>query len=377
MTTILCIDYCNWTFTLAYHYYLSISYQHGVETSIFKKERMMSKKVMLFICVILLCLSSSSWAGSASGRIVMEFDLSAQPQGQEAKLWIPYPVSSQYQDISDIDINGDYAESAVYADKKFRNPILYARWDKDAKSRKLSFSFTAVRQEVVRRDFPVEESAWSPVDYQRWLLPTSLGPVDGPVKTLADKITAGKTTVRERAKAIYDWICENMYRDPDTIGCGKGNVCDLLQKPGGKCTDIHSVFVALCRAAGIPAREIFGIRLGKKDGQDISKWQHCWAEFFLPGYGWVPVDPADVRKMMLKQNLKPGDAKTLEYRRYFWGAWDACRVQLAMGRDLILTPPQAAGPLNTFGYPYAEMDGKPLDFYQPKTFGYKIIYHQL
>ena len=337
----------------------------------------MIKKVILSILIILLGWTGWSWAGSASGRIVMEFDLSAQPRNQEAKLWVPYPVSSQYQDISNIEIDGDFAESAVYADKTFRNPTLYARWDKDAKSRKLTLSFTAVRQEVVRRDFPDKETAWSPIDYQRWLRPSSLGPIDGPVKILADKITAGKTTVLDRAKAIYDWTCDNMHRAPETIGCGKGDVCKLLQKPGGKCTDIHSVFVALCRAAGVPAREIFGIRLGKKDGQDITKWQHCWAEFFLPGYGWVPADPADVRKMMLKKNLKPSDAKTLAYRRYFWGAWDAYRVQLAIGRDLTLNPPQAAAPLNTFGYPYAEIAGKPLDFYQPKLFSYNIIYHKI
>ena len=87
----------------------------------------------------------------------------------------------------------------------------------------------------------------------------------------------------ERAKAIYDWTVENMYRDPDTKGCGKGDVCSLPVKPGGKCTDISAVYIALCRAAGVPAREIFSVRLGKKDGEDITTYQHCWAEFFLPG----------------------------------------------------------------------------------------------
>jgi transglutaminase-like putative cysteine protease len=102
--------------------------------------------------------------------------------------------------------------------------------------------------------------------------------------------------------------------------------------------DIHSVFVALCRAAGVPAREIFGLRPAKKGGQDISSRQHCWPEFYLPGYDWVPVDPADVRKKMLKENLSLNDAGTKSFRAYFWGGWDAYRVKLAMGRDLILTP---------------------------------------
>lgn len=325
----------------------------------------------------LLCLAmpfTVSAAEQSSGTITMEFDLTDQPAGKEAKLWIPYPLSDENQVITNISVSGDYAESAVYSDTKYSSPMLYARWDKDATSRKLVFSFHAVRDEVVKKDFPAKEGAWDPADYSLYLSPTSLGPIDGVVKSLADKIVVDKTTVYDKAKAIYDWICENMYRDPDTKGCGPGDVCTLLVTPGGKCTDIHSVFVALARAAGVPAREVFGIRQGKEDVVDITTWQHCWAEFFLPGYGWVPVDPADVRKMMLKNDLKLGDEKTNELREYFWGAWDQYRVELAVGRDLVLNPAQQGEPLNTFGYPYAEVGGEVLDWYDPKTFKYTITY---
>jgi transglutaminase-like putative cysteine protease len=120
--------------------------------------------------------------------------------------------------------------------------------------------------------------------------------------------------------------------------------------------------VALCRAAGVPAREVFGIRLGKESVVDITDWQHCWAEFYLPGYDWVPVDPADVRKMMLTQNLQLTEAKTEAYRTYFWGGWDQYRVKPAAGRDLTLNPAQTGRPLNTFGYPYGEIGAEVLDF---------------
>lgn len=312
----------------------------------------------------------------AAGTITMAFDLSAHPADQETKLWIPYPLSDGDQVIANISVSGDYAESAVYSDQKYSTPMLYARWDKGATSRKLVLTFHATRNEVVRKDFPAQEAAWNPADLSPYLEPTSLGPIDGAVKELADRLVADKTTVYDKAKAIYDWICLNMHRDADTKGCGKGDVCYLLAAPGGKCTDIHSVFVALCRAAGVPAREVFGVRLGKKETEDITKWQHCWAEFFLPGYGWVPVDPADVLKMMLTQNLKIDDQKTREYQEYFWGAWDAYRVKLAMGRDLLLNPPQAGKPLNTFGYPYAEIGGQAIDWLDPESFTYTITYRR-
>ena len=333
--------------------------------------------VMMFVVGMCLLLVTVSWADSASGIVNMEFDLSGHSSAQEVELWIPYPVSSEYQDISGVRLNGDFSESAIYTDRKYQTPILYARWQEGAVSRKLALSFKAVREEVSKRDLPEKEAEWNMVDFARWLAPTSLGPIDGPVGELADKIIKGKTTTLAKAKAIYDWICGNMYRDPQTVGCGPGNVCLLLQNPGGKCTDIHSVFVALCRAAGVPAREIFGVRLGKKDVQDISKWQHCWAEFYLPGYGWVPVDPADVRKLMLKKNLKLEDSGTKELREYFWGGWDAYRVELARGRDLVLNPPQKGAPLNTFGYPYAEVDGAPLDFYDPASFKYTFTTYKV
>jgi transglutaminase-like putative cysteine protease len=337
----------------------------------------MKKIFTILISICWLLFPSGAWAGQeSSGTITMEFDLSDHDSNVEAQLWIPYPLSDRDQIISKIKISGDYAESAVYSDRVYSTPILYARWNRGSKSRKLELSFHVTRQEVIRRDFPASEAAWDPADYARYLAPTTLGPIDGPVKIMADQITEGKFTVLAKAKAIYDWICENMYRDPKTIGCGPGNVCLLLEQPGGKCTDIHSVFVALCRAAGVPAREVFGIRQGKKNGQDITTWQHCWAEFYLPGYDWVPVDPADVRKMMLKEKLTLSDDRTRQYREYFWGGWDQYRVKLAMGRDLRLNPPQHGPALNTFGYPFAQIGTRTLDWLAPETFKYIFTFEQ-
>lgn len=330
----------------------------------------------ILVALVLCCALPASGAGGASGWIVMDFDLSRHPTGAPAALWVPYPVSGPYQDITDIWVETDAPGWAVYTDKVYGTPMLHVRWPEGARSRILKMISHVERREVARRDFPEREGPWDPSDYALWLRPTRLGPVDGPVKALADRITRGRTGVLQKAKAVYDWICDNMYRDPATRGCGRGDVCALLERPGGKCTDIHSVFVALCRAAGVPAREIFGLRLGREPVVDVTRWQHCWAEFFLPGYGWVPVDPADVRKIMLKKGLTLKDPETRRWRDYFWGGWDPYRVRLAVGRDLILNPPQQGPPLNTFGYPYAEVGGQPLDALDPDSFRYTITYRQ-
>jgi len=334
------------------------------------------KLLGITLCLMLLsiCTTGLALAKDRSGTINMTFDLSGHDTKNAAELWIPYPVSDKEQDITGINISGDYSASAVYADSTYSTPMLYARWEKGSTSRKLTFSFKAKRSEVIRRDFPAKEAAWDPADYAIYLQATKLGPVNGEVGQLAAKITAGKKTVLEKARAIYDWTCDNTYRDPKTRGCGAGDVCLLLKNPGGKCADIHSVFVALARAAGVPAREVFGIRMGKKEREDVSTWQHCWAEFYLPGYGWVPVDAADVRKAMLTENLKLDDMKTAGYRAYYWGGIDPYRVKLSTGRDLTLNPPQSGDPVNYLMYPFAQIGGKTIDWLDPATFKYSIIY---
>jgi transglutaminase-like putative cysteine protease len=337
----------------------------------------MRKQFSLFTLIILIIFVPNVWGKTVSGTITMEFNLSDHDTGKDVQLWIPYPVTDEYQNISNIKITGDYSEAAVYTDRTFKTPMLYARWENGNKSRKLNFSFDVERQEVIKNNILETETAWDPADYSLYLAATRLGPIDGEVKKLAEKITAGQTTVLGKAKAIYDWTCENTYRNPETRGCGIGDVYKLLKEPGGKCTDISSIFVALARAAGVPAKEVFGLRQGKKPVQDISKWQHCWAEFYLPGYGWVSVDPADVRKMMLKQNLKLSDPKTKEYRAYFWGGIDPYRIKLGEGRDLTLNPPQAGKPINYLMYPFAQVGGKTLDWLDPSTFKYTITYKQL
>ena len=334
------------------------------------------KRILLLFALCLAVGTPAALAANRSGSIDMQFDLSSQPKNAAVRLWIPYPVSDLHQTISNIEWNGNYATAAVYTDKINGTPALYVEWPKGTDHRRLKLSFSVERQEILRSTLPGKEPAWNAADYAEYLVPTRLGPIDGAVKELSTAIVKGQTTTLGKAKAIYDWTVENMHRDPQTIGCGRGDVCYLLQNPGGKCTDISSVYVALCRSAGVPAREVFGLRLGKTAQQDITGWQHCWAEVFIPGAGWIPADPADVRKAMLVDNLALDSDKVRELRDYFWGGIDAYRFKLASGRDLRLNPAQAGAELNTFGYPYAEVDGKPLDFYDPKSFSYTFTYRE-
>ena len=306
---------------------------------------------------------------------IMAFNITIRTNetAKTVRLWNPYPVSNDNQMITNVKINGNYNYSGIHREPENGNMIIYAEWTNPQEFPTLNFSFNIWRKEVFLKNFPEEEGA-IPVDLQKFLLPTSLGPVDGIVKKISDEITEGKNTILSKATAIYDYLIEHGERDPDLNFCGDGDVCQLLQNMRGKCVDFSSVFTALSRSAGIPAREILGTRI-YKDG-DITGAYHCRAEFYLPDYGWVPVDPSDVAKLMLNENLKINDTKVLEARDYFFGAQTETYVDLSVGRDIILNPEQEAGPINYFMYPYGEVNGEPLDFISQEYLKYTVTFKE-
>lgn len=306
---------------------------------------------------------------------IMAFNITIRTNetAKNVRLWNPYPVSNDNQMITNVKINGNYNYSGIYREPENGNMIIYAEWTNPQEFPTLNFSFNISRKEIFLKNFPEEEGA-IPVDMNKFLLPTSLGPVDGIVKKISNEITEGKNTILSKATAIYDYLIEHGERDPDLNFCGEGDVCKLLQNMRGKCVDFSSVFTALSRSAGIPAREILGTRISK-DG-DITGAYHCRAEFYLPNYGWVPVDPSDVAKLMLNENLKINDTKVVEARDYFFGAQTETYVDLSTGRDVILNPEQKAGPINYFMYPYAEVNGEPLDFISQEYLKYTVTFQE-
>ena len=307
-----------------------------------------------------------------SGTVTTSVDFSSYEAGKVVRAWLPVAQSGDYQSVEDITFDAPSATKAELTEDAEGNKMLYLEWDANVApaERTATLGFHASRDEVRVSDI-VDDGSELPSDVKQYLEGSDLVPVNDQVKSAAEEITAGKTGSVEKARAIYDWIIQNMNRDESVKGCGTGDVCALLSTKAGKCTDINSVFVGLCRASGIPAREMFGVRM---NAEDITKNQHCWAEFYVAGTGWVPADPADVLKAVLKGGWTKDQAETQEKADYYWGGWDAERVELTEGRDLTLAPAQDAGALNNFGYPYAEVDGEALDYYDPTSFVYAISF---
>lgn len=329
----------------------------------------------LLVLCILFGLAGTALA-AAKGTVTYDFEIKSFVQGKQTSLWIPYPMSDPNQDITDVKIGGNYDKQGIYRDAATGAVYLYANWQKAAKTPTLSMSFH-VDSHYKKSSALKDDGNIIPVEIKPYLAASKFMPSENPqIQAYAKEATAGKKTLLEKARGVYDWTIKNTYRDPDVKGCGLGQpLATMTQaKGGGKCADISSVFVAVARAAGVPARDVFGLRGNGNSGEMTGDF-HCWAEFYLPGTGWVMADPADVRKAMLVENLQLGDKLTAERTEFFWNGDDLFRIALSRAnRGVVFSPAQKASPLDYFMYPYAEVDGKELDYRDHKNFVYKVTF---
>jgi len=293
-----------------------------------------------------------------------EFTYSAEvydipADAKKVSVWLPYPRSDANQKITPLRISAPCSMS-IYKDEKYGNYILYLSVaNPECRSIKVEMKFRVRRREYIRRDFDQVHirvrNDFDPM-LKRWLQPDRLVPIDDRIKRLAEDVTRGKATNLEQARAIYDYTIANLTYDKSGIGWGRGDICYACDVRRGNCTDFHAVFIGFCRAVGIPAKFAIGFPLPEERGQGEIAGYHCWAEFYLKGFGWVPVDASEAYKDPAK-------------KEYFFGAHDENRIQFTIGRDIVLNPPQNGKPLNYFIYPYVEVDGKPFSSVQ-----YKLLF---
>ena len=319
------------------------------------------------------------------------------PKGS-TRLWVPLPLAedTDYQRTLSVSHEAPGAQVRSEFDPRYKAGMLCVEWPESAGTPTVKLvSRVATRDRHATLDSPGGLPPAKAEDLALWLQATELLPTDGIVREKAVEILRGLPKNAgniARARAIYDWVVEKTFRDPKTRGCGIGDVRYMLETNslGGKCADINAVFVALARAAGIPARDVYGIRvaasargyksLGKAG--DITRGQHCRAEFYADGYGWIPVDPADVRKVMLEEEkggLPPTDAKVMAIREHLFGNWEMNWIAFNRDHDLIL-PSSALGGQGKIGflmYPNGETADGRLDQLDPDNFKYTITAREI
>lgn len=310
-----------------------------------------------------LLLAGGSGAGTTAPA-ARSFELTYRavvagiPDGsRRVDVWIPYPQSDEYQQVEVIAIEAPVPHR-IATEPEFGNQVVHLAVERPKEPITVEMRARVVRREVVRKDFARASADGKPETdpaLKKWLEPDHLVPLDERIRTLAAEVTSGKKTDLDKARAIYDYVVNTMSYDKSGTGWGNGDIYWACDRKRGNCTDFHALFTGLARAVGIPAKFAIGFPIPPERGSGEVAGYHCWSEFWLDGYGWVPVDASEARKHP-------------EKREYFFGSHDPDRVELTEGRDLVLRPAQRGQPLNYFVYPYVEVDHQPFAGVEKKLF---------
>jgi transglutaminase-like putative cysteine protease len=175
------------------------------------------------------------------GNQYAEFDLSDMPPGSTISIHIRYRIA-----VNELDYDLSHCEGAVPA---------------EAEGESLD--------DYLRPELHIESSNTQIMD-------------------LAGGLSEGKSTACEKTRAFYDYVGDNLVYTHNQADWGAQAT---LGEMGADCTEYASLMIALCRASGIPARYVEGLAVPGKETVDRARTEHAWLEVYLPGSGWVPMDP--------------------------------------------------------------------------------------
>jgi len=315
-----------------------------------------------------------------------------QPAGA-TRVWLPVPLTADtpYQKSLGNSWSADGGNISYSQDAKYSMGIVHAEFPESAKFPELVLvSRFATRDYVVDASVPDSGVTEDPAVLKLNLQATELIPTDGIVRDTAREITKGARTDVEKARAIYEWVVDNTFRDPKVRGCGWGDIKAMLETRnfGGKCGDLNALFVGLARSVGIPARDVYGVRVARSQfgyaslgagTENITRAQHCRAEFYAQGRGWIPVDPADVRKVVLEEppgNLALDSEKVVAARKRLFGSWEMNWLAYSYAHDVRL-PGSSGAKIPYFMYPNGETSAGRLDQLDPDSFMYTLTAREL
>jgi transglutaminase-like putative cysteine protease len=278
------------------------------------------------------------------------------PAGAKSvKFWISIPDNERYQEVLDFAVPTAPGSWSVLRDADRGNRFLLVE-SKEPKEEKLStqIEFTVRRRSCFAAIDPTKVGALT--DSHRTLYAEELRK-DAPhmsvtpaIQAMADKACGTESNVALQARHLLDAVADyadHYSKDASKPKCGIGDAGDCMTNAGGCCTDMHSLFIALARARGIPTRLEMGYRLRENnEGKEVDPGYRCWVEYFVPSYGWVSAD-------VVEADSNEGLARS----RWLSGLTER-RVWLNEGREFDLPGRKdRTQRVNTMIIGYAEIDG--------------------
>lgn len=217
------------------------------------------------------------------------YSLLVCPTGRVSKIWMPYIQAWNAQsnvsivkispEFSDIYIDPNNGNKVIYWEVLIDHPMLFSQ----------IFEFTTFNGIWNINETKIGEYIESDPNYVEYTSPEERIESSHPaIKNAARKIVGDETNPLEKARLIYDFVSglDLKYEE----GRVKQDALNAYTTGYGDCGDYAYLFVALCRAEGIPSRIVAGTHAIGSEEWDF-KYTHLWAEFYLPNYGWITVDP--------------------------------------------------------------------------------------
>ena len=269
------------------------------------------------------------------------------PGQGKARIWLPLV---QYKDTPwaralGHNWQGNFENAGIYRDPVAEMEVFYADWPESVSNPQLQIVSQVATQDrhfdITRRGAIAERTEV----LRRCLQSSDYVPTDGIIHRTAERAIGRIKDPLAQAKAIYEWVVENTFYDPQLKSIGNLGIASMLESGNhaGRSADISLLFVALCRSLGIPARPVFGLRVDSSrlfgslgSTGNLSGAQHCRAEFYTPGYGWIPVNPADVRKAIRDEQLNSGDPKLSVLKKLLFGFWEMNWISFNAAQDVSL-----------------------------------------
>ena len=308
--------------------------------------------------------------------------IALKPFKGKARLWLPL---AQYKDTlweRSLGHNwqGNFESAGIYRDPVAEMEVFYADWAEGVANPQLQLVSQIATQDrhfdITRRGAVAERTEV----LRRCLQSTEFVPLDGIVLRTAERAIGRIKDPVAQGKAIYDWVVENASYDPINASVGNVNIATLLEggNLSGRSAEIALLFVGLCRSLGIPARPVFGLRMDSSRlfaslgvSGNLSTAQHCRAEFYTPGYGWIPVDPSDVRKAIRDEHLSLSDSKLTVTKKLLFGFWEMNWVSFNAAQDVNLRG-STGKPLPFLIYPQLETGEGRFDSLDDSRLSYNV-----
>jgi hypothetical protein len=283
--------------------------------------------------------ASKELLGVLTGRDAFEFRYQATLPDitGAARCWLPLAGSDDYQKVTVKSVAVPGTQKTL-TDSAHGNRALFLELGPEDSGKTLEIVYEVERREK-------EAYAGEPDEAAKYLRPERMVPADERIKAAAEKAVEGRAGDLVRARALYDHVMDEMRYMKFGAGWGQGNAVYACDARYGNCTDYHAYFIGLARSIGIPARFAIGAAIPSERDDGGTDGYHCWAEFYADDKWW-PVDISEADKFSALS-------------MYFFGHHPANRFEFSHGRDLVLDPGPASGPINFLAYPFLEVEGEP------------------